>query len=102
MNFIAGIVNYFTGQSTANNAPPISVGPQILSMIVSVLDKAIPAVATWPQAIVSMIVSFVTGWILLGLIIWAALQLLGTWLRVGIGVAIGVVAVFALLFLHVI
>ena len=102
MNIISALANYFTGQSTATNAPLITVSPQISNMIVALLGKAIPALSTWPQSLVSMIVSFVIGWVLLGLIIWAGLRLLGTWIVAGVGILLGAGGLFALLIFGVI
>ncbi len=102
MNLLSVLSSYFTGQSATSSTPVISVSPQISNMIVALLGKASPALAALPTALLNTIVSFVIGWILLGLIIWAGLRLLGTWIVAGVCILLGAGGLFALLMLGII
>ena len=101
MNLVTALASYFAGQSS-NTAPIISISPQISNLIVALLGKVIPQLATVPTSLVSMVVSFVIGWILLGLIIWAGLRTIGIWLVGGVCILLGAGFAFALLLLGVV
>jgi len=102
MNLATALASYFTGQATTSSTPLISISPQISNLIVALLGKAIPALTAYPTSLVNTIVSFVIGWILLGLIIWAGLRTLGIWLVGGVCLLLGAGFAFALLLLGVV
>jgi len=102
MNLLSVLSSYVTGQNPASSSPLISVSPQISNMIVALLEKAFPALVTFPTSLLNTIVSFVIGWILLGLIIWAGLRLLGTWIVAGVCILLGAGGLFVLLMFGII
>lgn len=102
MNLLSVLSSYFTGQSVTSSAPLIGVSPQISNMIVALLGKASPVLAALPTSLLNTVISFVIGWILLGLIIWAGLRLLGTWIVAGVCVLLGAGGLFALIMFGVI
>jgi len=96
-NLISVFYNYISGQSSTTEPPLISISPKVSSLITSLLVKSIPALSIVPTDLMNTIMSFLIGWILLGVIIWAALRTMGEFLLLGVCLLLGAGALFAIL-----
>jgi len=59
--------------------------------------KSVPALSVVPTDLMNTLMSFLIGWILLGVIIWAALRTMGEYLIIGVCLLLGAGALFAIL-----